>query len=672
MIDSMNSKVTSQHLNLRAYLYVRQSTLRQVIDNNESTKRQYALKDKALKLGWSKEQLTVIDCDLGESGASTMRDGFTHMVADVGLGRVGIVMGLEVSRLARNSRDWQHLLEICALTQTLILDEEGIYNPACFNDRLLLGLKGTISEAELHVIRARMQGGLKAKAKRGELRMRLSVGYVYDIKDRVVLDPDQRVQDTLRLFFSTYKRLSSMAATVREFNKKGILFPSRLFFGPRKGEVVFKKLTLVRAAQVLHNPRYAGAFAYGIRQQKFRGLDQKPSVKTVGRDQWQVLIKDAHTGYITWEEYEENLKRLEEMCRYNKAAIPREGPALLQGVAICGKCGQHMSVRYHSRRGKILSPDYVCQGKGKGVGITKCQSIPGDQIEACISAVLLKKMQPEVLEVSFAVQRELQSRIDEANKLRFKHVEQARYEMEVAKKRYLAVDPHNRLVADELEGDWNRSIQVYKQAQDEYNDKKAREELILSQKQQQEILTLCSDFPTLWHNEALNHKDRKRMVRLIIEDVTLTKEEEILLQIRFKGGANETHHLPLPKSAFEEKKHSPEVIAEIERLLHNNTDSEVAKKLNAQGMVSGTGKPFNGRRVQKIRRAYGLRSYYWHLKQKGYVTMKEICKRYNVERWTVTSWRQKGLIESRLYDDVGRHAYKPEMKNHTKCAGGAV
>ena len=672
MIESMNSKVTPKHLSQRACLYVRQSTLRQVIDNKESTKRQYALKDRALMLGWQEEQVTVIDSDLGESGASTTRDGFSKMVAEVGLGRVGIVMGLEVSRLARNSRDWQHLLEICALTQTLILDEDGIYNPACFNDRLLLGLKGTISEAELYVIRARMQGGLKDKAKRGELKIRLPVGYVHDIKDRVVLDPDQRVQDTLCLFFSTYKRLSSMAATVRELNKKGILFPCRMFSGPRQGELVFKKLTLVRAAQVLHNPRYAGAYVYGIRQQKFRGLDQKPLVHSVDREQWQVLIKDAFKGYITWEEYEENLKRLEEMCRYNKAAIPREGPALLQGIAICGKCGQHMSVRYHTRRGKKLCPDYVCGGEGKCVGLSKCQSIPGDQIEACISAVLLEKMQPEVLEVSFAVQRELQVRIDEANKLRFKHVEQARYEMEVAKKRYMAIDPHNRLVADELESDWNRAIQAYKQAQEAYNDKKAKEELILSQKQQQEILSLCSDFPALWHNEGLNCKDRKRMVRLIIEDVTLTKEEEILLQIRFKGGALETHHLPLPKSATEERKHSPEVIAEIERLLHNNTDSEVAKKLNAQGMESGTGKPFDGRRVRVIRRAYSLRSYSWHLRQRGFVPMKEICKRYNVERWTVTKWRTQGLIESRLYDDMGRHAYKLEAKNYTKCTGGAV
>ncbi|HLG31072.1 MAG TPA: recombinase family protein, partial [Candidatus Brocadiales bacterium] len=605
-----------------------------------------------------------IDSDLGESGASVLRDGFSKMVADVGLGRVGIVMGLEVSRLARNSRDWQQLLEICALTQTLILDEEGIYNPACFNDRLLLGLKGTISEAELHVIRARMQGGLKAKAKRGELKIRLPVGYVYDIKDRIVLDPDQRVQDTIRMFFSTYKRLMSMAATVREFNKNGLLFPCRMFSGPRKGELVFKKLTLVKAAQVLHNPRYAGAYVYGIRQQKFRGLDQKPSVHIVGREQWQVLIKDAYKGYISWEEYEENLKCLEEHCRYNKAAIPREGPALLQGLAICASCGKKMTVRYHTRRGKKMSPEYICGGKDKIFGVTKCQSIPGDQIDTFISALLLEKMQPEILEVSFAVQQELKSRIDETNKLRFKHVEQARYEMEVAKKRYLAVDPHNRLVADELEADWNRAIQAHRQAQEEYNTNKAKEEVVLSSKQQQEIMSLCSDFPALWCNDALSDKDRKRMVRLIIEDVTLTKADDIVLQIRFKGGALETHRLPLPKNAFEEKKHSPEVIAEIEHLLYDNTDSEVAIKLNFKGMVSGTGKPFDARRILKIRRTYKIPSYYHNLRQRGYVTMGEVCKKFQVERWTVTKWRKAGQIEACLYDDAGRFLYKPASMSY--------
>lgn len=672
MIENMNSKITPKHLKLGAYLYVRQSTLRQVFENQESTKRQYALQQRALTLGWQQEQITVIDSDLGESGASTTRDGFSKMVADVGLGRAGIVMGLEVSRLARNSRDWQQLLEICALTQTLILDEEGIYNPASFNDRLLLGLKGTISEAELHVIRARMQGGLIAKAKRGELKMRLPIGYVHDIRDRVVIDPDKRVQDTIRLLFSTYRRLSSMAATVRDFNKKGILFPCRLFSGPQKGEIIFSKLTLVRAAQVLHNPRYAGAYVYGMRQQKFRGLDQKPAVYYVDQNQWQVLIKDSFEKYISWNEYEENLKCLEEHCRYNKAAIPREGPALLQGLALCSRCGKRMTVRYHHRRGKKNSPDYYCHGTKKSLGQPGCQSIPGEQIDRFIDDLLLKKMQRDVFEVSFAVQKELQARIDVTNRLRYKHVEQAHYEMEIAKRRYLAVDPHNRLVADELESDWNRAIQFHQQTQEDYKKSCSEEEKLLSKEQQEEIRALCEDFPALWCNEALLEKDRKRMIRLLIEDVTLTKGDALILQIRFKGGALETHKLPLPKSAFEERQHSSEVIEEVKRLLCNYTDGEVAKKLNEKRLLSGTGKTFDAKRVSKIRRAYRLPSYHNHLRQKGYLTMAEICEKFGVQRWNVYEWRKAGQIHGIRYDDAGRYLYDPKLKNHTMSTGGAV
>jgi DNA invertase Pin-like site-specific DNA recombinase len=442
MTDQVPLKVTASHLERLACLYVRQSTLRQVFENRESTKRQYGLKTKALMLGWSEEQVCVIDCDLGQSGASGDRAGFKQLVADVGLGQVGIVMGLEVSRLARNSSDWQRLLEICALTHTLILDEDGIYDPATFNDRLLLGLKGTISEAELHVIRARLQGGLIAKARRGELKFRLPIGFVHDTRDRIVLDPDQRVQSSVHLFFDTFQRLGGAGATVREFHAKALTFPRRLYSGPHKGEVIFGKLTLSRATQVLRNPRYSGAYVYGVREQVFRGLEQRPAVRYRSQDQWQVLIKDAYPGYITWAQYEANIQRLQDNCQRNGATVPREGPALLQGIVVCGCCGGSMSVRYHSRRGKSRSADYCCKGPHANFARVHCQSIPGDAIEELIGELLLAKMQPAVLEVALAVQQELQARLDEADRIRYQHVEQARYEMDAARRRYLAIDPH--------------------------------------------------------------------------------------------------------------------------------------------------------------------------------------------------------------------------------------
>ncbi len=657
MTDQVPLKVTASHLERQACLYVRQSTLRQVFENSESTKRQYGLKAKALSLGWSEEQVCVIDCDLGQSGASGGREGFKRLVADVGLGQVGIVMGLEVSRLARNSSDWQRLLEICALTRTLILDEDGVYDPATFNDRLLLGLKGTISEAELHVIRARLQGGLIAKARRGELKIRLSIGFVYDTRDRIVLDPDQRVQASVQLFFDTFQRLGGAGATVREFHAKALTFPRRIFSGPHKGEVMFGKLTLSRAAQILRNPRYSGAYVYGIREQVFRGLDQRPAVRYRSPDQWQVLIKDAHAGYISWAQYEVNCQRLADNCQRNGTTVPREGPALLQGIVVCGCCGGSMSVRYHSRRGKSRSADYCCKGPHANFARVHCQNIPGDAIEKLIGELLLTKMQPAVLEVALTVQQELQERLGEADRIRYQHVEQARYEMDAARQRYLAIDPHHRLVAEELEAHWNDTIGTYRAAQATYEQQRAADQVLLSEQQQQSIRELCNDFPAVWNNPATPHRERKRMVRLLIEDVTLTKDDDIKIQIRFKGGATETHHLPLPLSAWVERKHSPEVIEAIDDLLDEHTDSEVASILNQRGMCSGTGLAFDARRVAVTRRHYRIPGRRTRLRKKGFLTIAEICEKFKVKRWTVYEWRKTGKLVAHRIDDVGRYLY---------------
>src|SRR5215470_1708672 len=325
-------KVTAEHLQRAAYLYVRQSSLHQVHENRESTARQYELRRRAQALGWNAEQLIVIDEDQGLSGASAAeRSGFQRMVADVGLGRVGVVMGLEVSRLARNSADWHRLLEICALADTLILDEDGIYDPTHFNDRLLLGLKGTISEAELHVIRARLQGGLLNKAKRCELKSSLPVGFIYNATKQPVLDVDKQVQQSLRYFFETFQRTGSALATVKVFRKQGLLFPRRPRHGLHKGDLLWVELTHSRAVQVIHNPRYAGAFAYG-RHRNRKTVDGKGTCHLLPPDQW-ILLQNAHAGYISWEEYEANQRQLRENAQARgqdrRQSAPREGPALL-------------------------------------------------------------------------------------------------------------------------------------------------------------------------------------------------------------------------------------------------------------------------------------------------------------------------------------------------------
>jgi DNA invertase Pin-like site-specific DNA recombinase len=419
MMDSTTRKITAAHLSRQAFVYVRQSTLRQVAEHQESTRRQYGLRERATALGWTAEQIVVIDADLGRSGASTDRVGFQQLVAEVGMGRAGIVLGLEVSRLARNSTDWHRLLEICALTETLILDEDGLYDPTDYNDRLLLGLKGTLSEAELHLLRARLRGGLLAKARRGELRIGLPVGLVYDPLDRVVLHPDAQVRDTLQLFFRTFFRTGAACATVKYFSDHHLPFPA-----PARSNmtaaVVWGRLRLSRAVSILHNPRYAGAFVYGRRHSR-RQPDGHDRTTRIPRDAWHVLLLDAHPGYISWADYE----RIQEQLHTSALAYglerrhgpPREGPALLQGVVLCGRCGARMSPRYHRRRGQLI-PDYICHARTLQYRDPPCQIIPGGEVDAAMGQLLIETMTPMTMDLTLAVQAELEGRLEQTDRLR--------------------------------------------------------------------------------------------------------------------------------------------------------------------------------------------------------------------------------------------------------------
>jgi DNA invertase Pin-like site-specific DNA recombinase len=360
-----HQKVQAEHLGRNAFLYVRQSTLRQVQENVESSQRQYGLRDRALALGWGLEQVVVIDCEQGQSGSSAIeREGFQQLVTEVSMSRAGIVMGLEVSRLARNSSDWHRLLEICALTRTLLLDEEGVYDPSQFNDRLLLGLKGTMSEVELHLIRARLRGGLLQKARRGELGGRLPTGLVYGPGGQVELDPDRQIQESFCHLFWTFRRTGSALAVVKAFRQQGLKFPHRVWGGNHDGEIVWRELAYYRVTWVLTCPRYAGAYGFGrTRSQQLPGGVVRRTKKKLAPEEWYAFIPNAHAGYITWDEYQQNQKKLQENATQRRCprqrTPPREGPALLQGLALCGKCGRRMQVQYHERRGHLY-PDYVC------------------------------------------------------------------------------------------------------------------------------------------------------------------------------------------------------------------------------------------------------------------------------------------------------------------------
>jgi DNA invertase Pin-like site-specific DNA recombinase len=437
-----NQKVLAGHLKRNAYLYVRQSTPRQVLENTESTKRQYALQQRAVALGWAPEQVIVIDSDLGQSGTTAAdREGFQRLVTEVSMGRAGIVLGLEVSRLARNSADWHRLLEICALSETLILDEDGLYDPAHFNDRLLLGLKGTMSEAELHVLHARLRGGCLSKAKRGELAVPLPVGFIYDEQRHVILDPDQAVQQSIRLLFATFRRTGSTLATVRAFDQQGLKFPIRSMRGLRPGELVWADLTRDRVCYILRNPRYAGAFVYGRHRSRKRADGGGWTSVCLPREQWHTILRDAHPGYITWDDYEEHCRRLSENAQsygLNHRSPAREGSGLLQGLALCGVCGRSMTVAYHCRQGRLV-PDYVCWEERTRHGRKNCQRIPGADIDEAIGQLLVQTVTPLALDVALAVQHEIQSQVAETDRIRQTQVERACYEATLAQRRYMQV-----------------------------------------------------------------------------------------------------------------------------------------------------------------------------------------------------------------------------------------
>lgn len=662
-MQEASQKVSAHHLGRDAYLYVRQSTVRQVFENTESSERQYALRRRAVALGWPEEQIVVVDCDQGHSAASVGdREGFQKLVGEVGMARVGIVMGLEVSRLARNSSDWHRLLEICALTETLILDEDGVYDPTHFNDRLLLGLKGTMSEAELHVLHARLRGGLLNKAQRGELSLRLPVGFVDGSDGRVVLDPDAQVQGSIRLLFEVFARLGSAHGVVKHFREHGLPFPTRIHTGPCRGDLVWLPLGESRALHVLRNPRYAGAYAFG-KSATHRTGGGRAIFRVLPRERWHTLIPGAHEGYITWPQYEHNQRQVADNACVRGADrrlfVPREGPALLQGLAVCGRCGNPMSVRYHARRGGV-SPDYVCAGLRSTLATPKCQAISGADIDRAIGDLLIEVMTPVALEVTLAVEQELRVRADEADQLRRQQVDRARYEAELARRRYMQVDPDHRLVADALEGEWNNRLRALATAQEEYERRRAADPVALDAQLQAEILALARDFPRLWRDPSTPDRERKRLARLMLEDVTLIKGVDVAVHVRFKGGTTSSLTRPRAKASWEEHQTRQEVVALIDRLLDEHTDGEAAAILNARGLVSGTGKPFSGDRVATIRRAYRLKDRGTRLREAGMLSLDEVAERLGVNTWVIKSRRLRGQlpIGSHRLDDQGQYMYE--------------
>ena len=659
---SQSTAVTADHLRRLACLYVRQSSLQQVRDHQESTARQYALKRRALVLGWAADRIVVIDDDLGISGASAAeRTGFQRVVADVGLGRVGVVMGLEVSRLARNSSDWHRLLEICALSETLILDEDGLYDPAHFNDRLLLGLKGTMSEAELHVLRARLIGGQLNKARRGELWIRPPLGFVVDPDGKLILDPDEQVQSAVRLVFGTFGRTGSAGAVVRYFQQQQVAWPQRVIKGLRAGVLVFGELERHRVLDILHNPRYAGAYVYGRTRQRKVCLTGQARYRRLPRDEWRVFLPDAHAGYISWEQFEANQETLRASAQRSGAdhrSAPREGVALLQGLVICGRCGGRMTVRYIVSHGHP-EPLYRCQRRGIQRAEPPCQSLPGAAIDRAVSDLVLETVTPASIDVAVEVFDELRARAAEVDRAKRAQIARLREDAELAQRQFLLVRPENRLVADNLERHWNEALQRLAAAEEAYAGADKTQPPAVTPEMKERVSALVADLPRVWHDPRTPARDRKRMLRLLVDDVTLLRDDVIRVSIRWRGGATRQIECPLPLGAPDLRRTPAAVVEQVRTLATEQTDAQIAGTLNGRWLRTGTGLPFSRLRVRMLREAYDIDSYAEHLTAAGWLTASQMAELLDVHPATAKRFARQGVLRAVRADDRGTLLFEP-------------
>ena len=503
-----------------------------------------------------------------------------------------------------------------------------------------------MSEAELHILKARLVGGVLNKAQRAELKMPLPIGLIYDDEERVCLDPDLQVQQSVRVFFATFERTGSAWSTVQTFRREALKFPKRGQAG--SGEIVWAVLTESIALDTLHNPRYAGAFCYG-RTRTWKDAAGKSHVQALPRDQWRFLTQNAHPGYLSWDQYLANQQRLVENHqghggRERKTGPPREGPALLQGLALCGNCGRFMSVRYHQRQGRQI-PDYTCLKDCVENSGPACQRIPGGGIDEAVGQLLVQSVTPLALEVALNVQNEIQARLVEADRLRQQQVERAQYEADRARVRYMRVDPNNRLVADTLEAQWNEKLRALGQVKEECEKQRRLDSTQLSEEQRTQILALTSEFPRLWQDPKTQDRDRKRMARLLLGDVTLRREEQqIQVQVRFKGGLTRELQLPVPKSAWALRKTKPEIVAEIDRLLAEHSEEEIVQILNDKGWHSSSGDPFTLRIVHWLRWTYKLTTRHQRLRDGGLLTAREVAQIIDGQVNIVKDWRRRGLL----------------------------
>jgi len=655
---SSTNKIQPHHLERLAVVYVRQSSPHQVLEHRESAALQYNLRCRAIEWGWPAERVLVIDEDQGRSGTTAEgRLGFQRLLAEVGLNHVGVVLGIEMSRLARSCKDWHHLLELCALFATLLADQDGLYDPRHYNDRLLLGLKGTLSEAELHILRQRMEQGRLNKARRGELFNHPPTGYVRAPSGGLQIDPDEQVQAVIRLIFRNFDELGSINALLRYLVRNDIRLGIRPHSGPARGTLQWRKPNRVTLTNLLHRPIYAGAYSWGLRPvDPRRKIPGRPSTgRTVAKaTECAVLIKDRCPAYITWEQYQANLERMEDnRSRWDSRGAIREGTALLKGLLVCGRCGRRLLVSYGSSR----QPRYACQRNYLDYGEPQCQSLAGRRLDDLIAHQVLRVLEPASLELSLSAAVDIQRERDELERHWQRRLERARYEKDRAARQYHAVEPENRLVARELEKRWEQALAEERGLQEAYDRFRSQQPAELTDADREQVRSLAHELPRLWHSAYTSSADRQSIVRHLIEQVVVTPQsasETVDVIIRFAGGFVSHHELRRSVARYDQLHDYPQLLERVEELAQQKrTANQIAEQLNREGWRPPKRRDtFNGPMVRHLLWRRGLRggrprSMSNDLLGPDEWWFSDLARALDIPQPTLYSWLRRGWVHGR-------------------------